>query len=155
MGKSISSGRRVGTAGLNGFTRGGSAFAFQSGLSARVLHTWTMVRPPFRDLPMGLQEPYCVDGIQPGVEHPVVSRAKPRQVVRGVIAGVLIQVSYLEASSKLEATHSAAMELVGRIQHPSSFSLVAEPDGWRRRRKWIFSNRVCHSSVPRQLVRSR
>lgn len=52
-------------------------------------------------LPMILQEPNSLDGIEASVIHPVMRRAKAREIVRRVVPAIIVEVRYLQTRSDL------------------------------------------------------
>ena len=113
-----------------GLSRGRTSLSRQRGLRAGVFHPRLMIGNPAHRLPVLSQKPNGLDWIKPGIEHPVMGRTEPRQIIGEVISGVVIQVGYLQTSRHLQTTDRAAAERIGRVRHAARFGLFSD----RRRR---------------------
>jgi len=85
----------------NGLSSSGASLPGERGLHARVLHSGLVVWDTLRCLPVGLQEPDCLNRVQAGVIHSVMRRAKVSKIAGSIVRSVVVQMSYLQARIKL------------------------------------------------------
>ena len=64
---------------------------------------------------MRLEQADRLNGVQPGVIHPVVGGTEPSQIVSRVVTGVVIEMGNLKAGSDLQAANGAAPKGVSGI----------------------------------------
>jgi hypothetical protein len=68
----------------------------------------------------------CLDGKLSGVEHPVVRWAKPSEIVWRVVAGIVIEVRYLQRGAvPLLAAKDTASEGMRLLGDASGLALVS------------------------------
>ena len=85
---------------------------------------------------MGLQEPDGLDGIQARVEHAVMSGAEARKVLRGIVAGVVVEVCDRETRRKLKPTYGTASEWALSVEDAPGLRLSPDEGAVGRWGRW-------------------
>ena len=84
-----------------------------------------MVWPALDNLPVSAQQDDGIDGVQAGIEHPVMSAAEISEVVGMIVARPMIEMSNHEAGFDLQPANHAATKGVGGSGNSSGFPLSA------------------------------
>jgi hypothetical protein len=108
---------------------------------ASILHPRLVVSLSTRNLPVGLQDPDGLDRVKTAVEHPVVGRAQPGEIVGGVVQSVLVEVRDLQAGFDLQTAYCTALEGELPVDDTSCLGLFARSGAWRKGRQGFIVQR--------------